>query len=241
MKLEILYDNTISEKGYLSGWGFSCLVDEHLLFDTGEFSEILFHNMEERGVEISQIDQIVISHDHYDHQGGLRDLLKLTDGVKVYLGKRYTSELEDYIIRSGNELIHPEDWTEVSRGMYLTPELEFNYKGTDLSERGLVIRGSEGLVLLTGCSHPGIERIAEMVQSHFLGEQIFLVAGGFHLKSAEEEEIERVVKQLMKMGIKKAAPTHCSGEIAQDIFKYYYQENYISLGAGRVIEIQEIS
>jgi 7,8-dihydropterin-6-yl-methyl-4-(beta-D-ribofuranosyl)aminobenzene 5'-phosphate synthase len=240
MKLRILYDNTIAERGYLPGWGFSCLIGEDLLFDTGEYPEILFGNMEQMGIESSQIKKVVISHDHYDHQGGLKMLLEKEKGLPVYIGSRFSEDTRKMIEGSGGRMIRGNDWEEIAENVFLGEDIEFDYKDIQMSERGIVIRTAEGVTLLTGCSHPGIIKMSEGVRDHFVGEEIYLIAGGFHYKALEEGEIVERVENLQKLGIKKVAPTHCSGEIAQDIFKYYFKDNFISLGAGRVIELEGI-
>lgn len=71
MKLMVLYDNTSRIQRLQFGWGFSCLVDERILFDTGENGQSLLENMNTLHVDISKIDAVVISHEHWDHTGGL--------------------------------------------------------------------------------------------------------------------------------------------------------------------------
>ena len=76
MKLTILYDNTIFKvkKGFKSDWGFSCLIEtgnKNILFDTGANPQILHNNMKILNVNPSSIDKIIISHEHWDHNGGL--------------------------------------------------------------------------------------------------------------------------------------------------------------------------
>lgn len=237
MKLQIIYDNSITRRDYLPGWGFSCLVDQDILFDTGEFPEILFHNMAILGIIQADIRQIVISHDHYDHQGGLPLLLENIRDIDVFLGKRFSPELEKCIQKTGNILIKKEGWLMLKQNIYLTPSFLFQYKGTPMSERALVITARDGLVLITGCSHPGIAQIAETVQNHFPDQKFSLIAGGFHLKDSSENEIETIVKKLQNMAVKQVAPTHCTGNTALDIFKYYFKENCLTLGAGCCLDI----
>jgi len=84
MKITIVYDNNARE-GLKKGWGFSCLIedDKKILFDTGDDSEALLFNMEKLNIKLNEIDIIVLSHEHWDHAGGLQGLLKYIPKVRV--------------------------------------------------------------------------------------------------------------------------------------------------------------
>ena len=89
MKLTIVYDNDIYKKdmGLKADWGFSCLIEtegEAILFDTGAKGEILLENMEILGVNPKSISKIVISHEHWDHNGGLKTLAPLVGEIKLF-------------------------------------------------------------------------------------------------------------------------------------------------------------
>ena len=76
MKLTIVYDNEVFKKGLglRSDWGFSCLIqnnEESILFDCGAKGDILINNMRKLEIEPRNINKIVISHEHWDHNGGL--------------------------------------------------------------------------------------------------------------------------------------------------------------------------
>ena len=89
MKLTIIYDNEVYKKdiGLKSDWGFSCIIeteDETILFDTGARGKILLSNMEKLDINPKEINTIVISHEHWDHNGGLKTLVPLVNEVKLY-------------------------------------------------------------------------------------------------------------------------------------------------------------
>ena len=74
----ILYDNTSYTEGTEADWGFACLIEAHgrtLLFDTGAKGQLLLSNMAQLGIDPARIEQVVISHSHWDHTGGLDALL----------------------------------------------------------------------------------------------------------------------------------------------------------------------
>jgi len=155
MKVTILYDNE-ANPGLKPGWGFSCLIEnkEKLLFDTGGSGRILMDNMEKLNVEPKDIATVVISHDHWDHNGGLKTLLKVNDKPRVF---------------------HPESFskpTGISLGIYSTGVL-----GRLIKEQSLVTHTEKGNVVITGCAHPGLGNILEKAKQ--LGK-IYGVVRGFH-------------------------------------------------------------
>ncbi|MFA5101478.1 MAG: MBL fold metallo-hydrolase, partial [Candidatus Omnitrophota bacterium] len=77
MNIKVLYDKNTTNKKLHTGWGVSFLIDDTILFDTGEKGESLLENMRSLGVDINKIEAVVLSHDHWDHTGGLWDLLKM--------------------------------------------------------------------------------------------------------------------------------------------------------------------
>ncbi|RLF37862.1 MAG: MBL fold hydrolase, partial [Thermoplasmata archaeon] len=86
MRLTIVYDNEVFEENpnLKSDWGFSCFIEgkEKILFDTGTRGDILVSNMKALNVDPREINKIVISHEHFDHNGGLGEVLKHTKDVE---------------------------------------------------------------------------------------------------------------------------------------------------------------
>jgi 7,8-dihydropterin-6-yl-methyl-4-(beta-D-ribofuranosyl)aminobenzene 5'-phosphate synthase len=79
IKITTLSENT-ADLGYVGEWGLSMFIEAgglKVLFDTGAGIAAL-HNARLMGIDLAEIDRIVLSHGHYDHTGGLRDVLKLT-------------------------------------------------------------------------------------------------------------------------------------------------------------------
>jgi 7,8-dihydropterin-6-yl-methyl-4-(beta-D-ribofuranosyl)aminobenzene 5'-phosphate synthase len=89
MKLTIIYDNTVFKSGLQSDWGFSCLVEVEncpkILFDMGTDGDILLSNMRKLNIDPLSIKEVFISHDHFDHTGGLSAFLEVNSNVKVYV------------------------------------------------------------------------------------------------------------------------------------------------------------
>jgi len=171
MKFRILYDNEAKE-GFKSGWGFSCLVGDELLFDVGADLDTLIFNMRRASVKLDRIKGVVLSHEHGDHVGGIRVLNMLGD-VKVFTPRSFSSRFKRMLAALGNvTLVEVDEAMEISEGFYTTGEL-----GRFLKEQSLIVETDKGLTVITGCSHPGLENILKAASK--FGE-IYGAIGGFH-------------------------------------------------------------
>jgi 7,8-dihydropterin-6-yl-methyl-4-(beta-D-ribofuranosyl)aminobenzene 5'-phosphate synthase len=121
--------------------------------------------------------------------------------------------------------------TQIINGVYSTGEL-----GTFIKEQALVIKTKKGLVVLTGCAHPGVVNLARKAKE-VAGKEIYLVLGGFHLYSTPDSEVKKIIGELKKLGVKKIAPCHCSGERTRQLFKKSFGKDYLENGVGRIIKI----
>ena len=170
MRLTIIYDNEVYKKGIdlKSDWGFSCLIetkDETVLFDTGAIGDILLSNMKRLSVDPRNISKIAISHEHRDHNGGLKTLGPLVGDVELYrLAKKNPCEKM--------HLISAEETQKITEGIYTTGRI----KGLQ-DEQSLVLKGEKGWYVLVGCSHPGVEKILDVAKQY--GRVVGLV-GGLH-------------------------------------------------------------
>jgi 7,8-dihydropterin-6-yl-methyl-4-(beta-D-ribofuranosyl)aminobenzene 5'-phosphate synthase len=155
MKITIVYDNE-ANAGLKSGWGFSCLVEteERILFDTGDTGEKLIYNLKQLNIQPESIAAVVISHNHWDHTGGLNEFLKANSKAQVFHPKSFSK------------------CTQIYPGIHSTGAL-----GTLIKEQSLIINTRKGNIIVTGCAHPGLENIIEKSQE--LGK-IYGVVGGLH-------------------------------------------------------------
>lgn len=235
MEVKIVFNNDVVSDKFIAGWGFSCLVDNRVLFDTGEKAEYLFNNMQNLNINISSIEMAVISHDHWDHTGGLWELLEKRKGLKVYACPHFSQAFKDKVKKLKAELIEAEKIIEVTKNIFITGEILKGYSG--IPEQALTVKTSRGITVITGCSHPGIVRIIEKVKEANPSEKICLVFGGFHLINSDKREVRMIVERLKEMEVEKVGPTHCTGYDAQEIFKEGYADNFITIKAGQVFEI----
>lgn len=226
MKLTILYDNEVFIEGLKAKWGFSCLIEkdeQKILFDTGANGPILLGNMEKLKINPSEIDIIFISHSHWDHIGGLNDLLHLNTKAHIYTPFQLNKEAElstTYLailkrLSRDNKIVVLEKSVRITDGLYSTGKLINN-------EQSLIIKTERGLVVVVGCAHPGIDQILAAA-SEYGG--IYSLIGGFHgFKDFKLLE-----------GIELICPTHCT-QYKDEIFSLYPQK-CIPGGVGKVIEI----
>ncbi len=234
IQITVVYDNNPYRDGLKTGWGFSCVIktsEDTVLFDTGGDGKILLSNMKKLGIDPKEINRVVLSHIHADHTGGLKDFLEENPSVKVYIPASFPKDIEDFIKEKGADPVRIKEKTLISKDIYSTGEL-----GLFIKEQSLVICTEKGLVLITGCAHPGIVNIAKKVKEMFKKE-IFLIMGGFHLVWENESEIKRIISELKKIGVKCFGPCHCSGDLARKLFKEAFGNCYIDIGVGRRIEI----
>ncbi|MCM8762646.1 MAG: MBL fold metallo-hydrolase [Candidatus Omnitrophica bacterium] len=238
MDIKILFDKKAESKNLHIGWGLSILVDNKVLFDTGENGKYLLKNMKLIGINPDDIEGIVISHNHWDHTGGLEALLKAKrNQTPVYMCPGFSPELKELFISCGGNPVEVKKWQKIEKNIYITGEIKGIYKGTPMPEQSLIFKTDNGISVITGCAHPGILEILYSVKENFKVDKIYFVMGGFHLLEEDTRTIDFIVKEFKIMGIEKVAPTHCSGEKAESVFVKEYGKNFIELKVGKTIRI----
>jgi len=177
------------------------------------------------------VEIVVLSHIHDDHTGGLWSFLEKNDQVIVYMPESFPKGFRDRIRAMTKSIIPVREKTKICEDIWSTGEM-----GTGVREQSLVISTGKGLVIITGCAHPGIVNIVRKAKNMFKKE-VFLLTGGFHLRSYNEEQIIDIVKHLKKLGVKNIAPSHCTGDKAIRIFREKWGENFLNYGCGAKIVV----
>jgi len=229
MILTVLYDNTSSRAELSPDWGFACHVgglEKAILFDTGARGDVLLQNMRRLGVEPGEIDLVVLSHDHWDHTGGLADFLERNSNVEVFLPAAFPQELKDAVSRAGARVTETNGPVRLCEGAGTSGVI-----AQPVVEQALCLETADGLVVVTGCAHPGVVELAEAAKRAWGGE-LDAVLGGFHLASASEQGLSRVIASLKALGVRRVGPCHCSGERAMAMMREAFGEGYVHLAVG---------
>jgi 7,8-dihydropterin-6-yl-methyl-4-(beta-D-ribofuranosyl)aminobenzene 5'-phosphate synthase len=211
MKIKILYDNTSFVHGVIADWGFSCLVEfdgRKILFDTGAKGAVLLQNMSKLGISGLSVDEVFISHAHWDHTGGLAELMRIKS-MPVYL-PHYCPE-----VRGAETCVRISEACRIHENVYSTGTLK------DM-EQSMVIRHGEDTVVLVGCAHPGVDEI--MAAAEKFGKPTVLVGGLHGFDNFDLLDDLRMV-----------CPTHCSQHIKA--ISSRYPDKFVMGGVGKMITI----
>lgn len=238
---------------------------KRILFDTGDNAAIFERNVKALGVDLRRLDFVVISHRHSDHTAGLSYLLRVNPRVKIYVPREvwmFGGTLPDSFFRRDTTLADSmryfagsppvplkvgtpwpqanfsavDTLTEVAPGMAIVRTISKTPGTLELRELSLVIRTPEGLVVLVGCSHPGIETILEATR--VWGDHVHEIFGGLHLVTTPDTAIARLTTALHdQWRIDRIAPGHCTGEPGFAALKRLFGERYVYAGLGTVIDL----
>jgi 7,8-dihydropterin-6-yl-methyl-4-(beta-D-ribofuranosyl)aminobenzene 5'-phosphate synthase len=236
LSITVIYDNNLYMQGLKTAWGFSCFIkgaEKNILFDTGGDGSILLSNMKKLSIDPGEIDLVILSHIHNDHVGGLHDFLEINPEVTIYIPASFPENFKRSISKYGAKAIDVRKPMEIVEGIYSTGEL-----GTFIIEQSLIILTEKGMIVITGCAHPGIVTILSKAKDLF-NKDILLATGGFHLASERESKIRNIISDIQELGVHYIAPCHCSGDLARNLFRKEFGKNYIEFGAGRVITLNE--
>ena len=240
---------------------------KRILFDTGDNGETFKHNAKVANADLSRIDFVVLSHRHSDHMAGLNKVLEANPNVKIYAPKEgfgiYGSSLPSSFYRKDAELpseyryydgsppdvmkfgtawekanfLTVDQTTEIAPGIWAIAQVSDAPGTKELKELSLAVDTPNGLVILVGCSHPGIENIVQAAAK--INPKIHLVAGGFHLVTAPDETINNVAIALRdKWRVEYIAPGHCTGEPTFNALRKAFGDYYVYAGLGTVIKLE---
>jgi 7,8-dihydropterin-6-yl-methyl-4-(beta-D-ribofuranosyl)aminobenzene 5'-phosphate synthase len=226
-----VFDNYQVNQDMQTAWGFGCVIqtpDENILFDTGGGSDILLSNMQKMDIDPKSIDKVFISHIHGDHLGGLNGFLDKNNDVTVFIPASFPSSVGDMITGKGAQFKKLSDPGKISDFAWSTGELTGPPK-----EQSLMIHSKKGLIVMTGCAHPGVVRIVKKAKGLTGKEDVYLVVGGFHRPPGS------TVQEFRELGVKKVAPTHCTGDEIRNAFTEEYGEDFVEYGVGKIVEIKQ--
>lgn len=231
--ITVICDNYTTRDDLEASWGFACLIaleGKNILFDTGSDGPVLRHNMEKLDIDPASIDLLMISHQHWDHVGGIYEILSARRDLPVYVPRSFSIHFQDDMKRYGASITDIDGPREILPGLFTTGEMQ----GL-MPEQSALLQTEAGTVVITGCAHPGIVRIVEAAQTILPEDEIALVMGGFHLLGDNDHDILEIIGRFKSLGVRHAAASHCSGERARELFAREYGERFIFLGSGTEI------
>jgi 7,8-dihydropterin-6-yl-methyl-4-(beta-D-ribofuranosyl)aminobenzene 5'-phosphate synthase len=239
---------------------------KRILFDSGNNPEILAKNAKAKDIDLSKLDFVVMSHRHGDHMGGLAYLLRVNPRVKIYAPKEgfgvYGSDLPSTFYRKEPSLppeqryydgAPPEvmrfgsawpganfqlvdETVEIAPDIHLISLISDKTGTLELHELSLAINTPEGMVLVVGCSHPGIDKIVEAAST--INPRIHLIAGGLHLVVASDSDTGKIVTALHDTyKVQYIAPGHCTGEPAFTALRRTFGGRYLYAGLGTTLAL----
>ncbi len=234
VKTTIVFDNYAYLEGFQTLWGFSCFIETEettFLFDTGSNGRVLLQNMQKLGIDLKKAEALVLSHPHWDHIGGVDSVLEVHPDMHLFVPDSLSKHLiRDLDMQTLGVTVVGESPQQLLPSVYSTGVMG------DVGEQSIVIDTEKGLVVITGCAHPGIEHIAAR-SMEMLQKPIYLLMGGFHLLHEDAARISEVIGTLDELGVQYLCPTHCSGDLAISMFKSYFGDRCLQGGTGRVIAI----
>ena len=268
MRLTVVVDNLCCRSGLLAEWGYSAFLEsgsKNVLLDTGGPGHVLAHNMNFLGIQTSSIQNIVLSHSHFDHISGLLDLVFKSREVKVYAGNGIERERRgdaDAKRRNGGFDVRTlpdgkiiEDYEEIIPGVYafIVPkaarsaqyvccrglwEIQDGEPVTDsfADDVSIAVKGDNGWSLLLGCAHAGLPNILQRASELFNIESFDTVVGGTHLCGVRGEEYPVWFERLKSFSVRRWRPNHCTGFKAASALAGYF-DDVDWAGCGTVLEL----
>jgi 7,8-dihydropterin-6-yl-methyl-4-(beta-D-ribofuranosyl)aminobenzene 5'-phosphate synthase len=268
-RITILYDAFGKSPSQTMDFGFAALVEyggKRILFDTGNHARIFEHNVKALGVDLRNIDFVVISHRHADHTSGITYLLTVNPKVKIYVPDelwglfargpkndfyrkdpslptemRYYGGHPPEILEAGTpwpggNFIPVSQRTEVAPGIFILPGVSTSPGTLELKELSLAIKSPQGVILIVGCSHPGVEHIVQ--EATAIDPHINILVGGLHQVQAPDPEVERIAAVLHEQyKLERVAPGHCTGEPEFAALKRAFGDHYVYAGMGSVVDL----
>lgn len=230
MEIITVYDNIANDPQFKTDWGYACVIDhpkKRILFDTGEHAIILEKNLHTALIPIKSIDILILSHLHSDHIGGANWVVEQNPNITVYIPDTFSKNLENQLRLHCNNIIR------VKKSISFAQD-DFHViltKNVWIKEISLVIATQQGGILISGCSHSGIDHILDEARK-YTKQDIFTIFGGLHLLKSSDQSITKISQKLKNSHLKQIAPCHCTGDQALTLLKENFADNFLTNGVG---------
>jgi len=238
IKITSIFDNKALSPGLKTAWGFAAIIEgtgpAPILFDTGSEGLKLLKNMNILGFNPKSIPAVVLSHEHWDHIGGIEALLKENPDMEIFIPSIFSKGMKKVLKKAAKQVTEITGPKEILPGVFTTGVM-----GNAIPEQSLVLNTDHGGILITGCAHPGIVNIVERAIE--ITGRIFMVIGGFHLNKMPDSEIKKIINKFKALGIKYTGPCHCTGEAAQSAFQQAYRDDYLDIRTGTRLNLGDLT
>ena len=258
MRLTVLTENTACREGLTAEHGLSLYIEtngRHILFDAGQ-SDAFARNAPLLGIDPGRVDAAILSHGHYDHGGGLERFLQINSRAPVYIhpqafGPHYNGSGKyiglDPALRGCGRLIPAEDGLQIGPGMTLFSQIPCPFgirpfglcrKEEDVflpedfrHEQYLLVEEAGKRILISGCSHRGIQNIL----AHFRPD---VLIGGFHFMKLDPhgQELQDAAGYLLSRPVTYYTG-HCTGEAQFRVLKETLGPRLRALSTGLILDI----
>jgi 7,8-dihydropterin-6-yl-methyl-4-(beta-D-ribofuranosyl)aminobenzene 5'-phosphate synthase len=182
-------------------------------------------------IDPSLIDILVFSHEHGDHTAGVTSFVKMKTGIPVIMPQSFSRGFQKKMAGSGLKPLLVDAPSSICSDLYTSGEFDYS-----IPEHALVLDTRKGLVVITGCSHPGIIPMLTKIKTDF-NKNIYMVFGGFHLLDKSDKEMQAIIAEMQKLGVVKCGATHCTGEKQTAMIRESFGNNFILLGTGNQVVI----
>ncbi len=279
MILKMLIENECKNKDMHKEHGLSLFIEvqgKKLLFDTGA-SGAFVDNAIRMGINVEDIDNLIISHAHSDHGGGLLRFLQVNKKASVFISdkakreyyfkllfiKENVSVSSEVLDAYSDRICFISDFIRIEDGIVLVSGFQRKYPLVKSSknllvkrdgqfvkdefdhEIALVIHNAGKLVIITGCSHNGVENMVDTIIGHFPGMPVQTIIGGFHLMGfpfpdlmgESRANITTLGKRLLDYKIEKTYTCHCTGKRGYNILKETMGDKLDYFYTGMQVEI----
>ena len=230
----VIYDNYVHMEGMKADWGYSVVIeglDSTILFDTGAKPSLFRENFEKTGLDAGAMDILVISHEHWDHVGGVSAFVKMKTGIPVILPHSVSTPVKAQMAHYGLKPLLVKDAAMICKHLYTSGEFDCS-----IAEQALILDTRKGLVVMTGCSHPGIVEMVREIRDTF-GKDVYMLFGGLHLMEKSDSEMADIITGLKTMGVVRCGATHCTGEKQIKLIREAFGDSFVELGTGNTVTI----
>ena len=233
--IRVIYDNYVKTEGLTKDWGLSLLIEgleKRVLFDTGLKADIFASNVKKMNLDLATVGLLVLSHEHGDHTGGIPAFVTMRRDIAVLMPRWFTDAFKKRMDDDGLTPVLVGGPAKITEHLYSSGEFDF-----EIPEQALVIDTRDGLVVIVGCSHPGIVDMLRTIKTAFK-KNISMVIGGFHLLEKTDAEMGTIIGDLKALGVVKCGATHCTGDKQIGMIKQAFGANYVELGVGNAVVIK---